>query len=289
MRKHAALVLALLAVVLSFTGVADAAREAAVKIVSKPRPNAVLKLDKKGKFPAKAIPKVAAAKRADRLGGKSATDLTVSCDPQSVDLGTWCLQAAPYPLPNEDIGKNDFFYATAACVEAGGFLPTAAQLIGAAARVKLASTIDDVPVSSSPDVDATDGLKDRREMSATLVTTQAGSSAAGLARASPRARAATRRRASRTRSRCPPTRHPQSLQYVTVYDNHDKGGFAGSKPVSSPETFRCGFNKAQGTERHRRGVTSQLDHTWFTSRVTGVGARAHEGVSRCTRQSRSRS
>ena len=46
----------------------------------------------------------------------------------------------------------------------------------------------------------------------------------------------------------PANPYPQSLQYVTVYDNGDKGGFAGSKPVSAPETFRCGFNKAQGQE-----------------------------------------
>jgi hypothetical protein len=90
-----------------------------------------------------------------------------------------CLQASPYPVPNEDIGKNDYAYAGQACVEAGGFLPTAAQLIGAAARVKLASTIDDDELTAAIDTDATDGLKDRREMSGTLVTTQAGSSAAG--------------------------------------------------------------------------------------------------------------
>lgn len=61
----------------------------------------------------------------------------------------------------------------------GGYLPTAAQPIGAAARVKLSSTIDDSQLTAAIDLDATDGLKDRREMSATLVTTQAGSSAAG--------------------------------------------------------------------------------------------------------------
>jgi hypothetical protein len=44
-----------------------------------------------------------------------------------------------------------------------------------------------------------------------------------------------------------------SLQYVTVYDNHDRGGFAGSKPVSSPETFRCGFSKAQGAAATEEG------------------------------------
>ncbi len=46
---------------------------------------------------------------------------------------------------------------------------------------------------------------------------------------------------------------PQSLQYVTVYDNRDKGGFAGAKPVSSPETFRCGFVKAQGRRVNEEG------------------------------------
>jgi hypothetical protein len=248
MKKHAALVIALLALVLSFTGVADAARQAVVNVVSKPKPNAVLKLDKKGKFPAKAIPKVASATRADRasrLGTLTAKDVQMTCDAQTVDLGTWCLQASPYPLPNEDIGKNNYAYASAACVAAGGFLPTAAQLIGAADRVKLASTIDDAVVTSSPDVDATDGLKDRREMSATLITTQAGASAAGSqgvtdgSRGDPRA-------GEPDPVPLPANPYPQSLQYVTVYDNGNKGGFAGSKPVSSPETFRCGFNKAQG-------------------------------------------
>ena len=249
MMARIALALALLSLVLSTTGVADAAKDL---IVSKPKPHAILRLDKKGRFPAKAIPKVASAKNADRLGGKSAKDLTMTCDPQSVDLGTWCLLAAPYPLPNEDIGKNDYAYASKACVNAGGFLPTAAQLIGAADRVKLASTIDDIAGSSSPDVDATDGMKDRREMSATLVTVQAGSSAAGSegvtegSRGDPKA-------GEPDPVPLPANPYPQSLQYVTVYDNHDRGGFAGSKPVSAPETFRCGFNKAQGEAASEEG------------------------------------
>ncbi len=33
---------------------------------------------------------------------------------------------------------------------------------------------------------------------------------------------------------------------MTVYDNSERGGFAGSKPVGQPENFRCAFNKAQG-------------------------------------------
>ena len=39
---------------------------------------------------------------------------------------------------------------------------------------------------------------------------------------------------------------PESLQYVTVYSNGQKGGFAGSSPVGNPENFRCAFNKAPG-------------------------------------------
>ena len=39
---------------------------------------------------------------------------------------------------------------------------------------------------------------------------------------------------------------PETLQYITVYDNGDHGGFAGGKPISQPENFRCAFNRAQG-------------------------------------------
>ena len=118
--------------------------------------------------------------------------------------------------------------------------------------MKLASTIDDAAVTSSPDVDPTDGLKDRREMSSTLITTPAGSSAAGSqgvtegSRGDPKA-------GEPDPVPLPANPCPQSLQYVTVYDNHDKGGFAGSKPVSAPETFRCAFIKAQGQSAAEEG------------------------------------
>jgi hypothetical protein len=39
---------------------------------------------------------------------------------------------------------------------------------------------------------------------------------------------------------------PESLQYVTVFSNGTKGGFAGSEPVSAAENFRCAFNKTPG-------------------------------------------
>jgi hypothetical protein len=33
---------------------------------------------------------------------------------------------------------------------------------------------------------------------------------------------------------------------MTVYDNHDLGGFAGGQPISKAERFRCAYAKAQG-------------------------------------------
>jgi hypothetical protein len=177
---RAALALSIVAVVLSLTGAADAARQKLSAVVSdKPKPGVVLRLDKKGRFPAKAIPKVASARSADQLAGRSVDDFVGRCNAESVDLGSWCLLASPYPVPNEDIGKNSYFYATQKCVELGGYLPTAAQLIGAVKEVKLAGTLDDDRLTASIDEDPTDGRKDRREMSASLITTQAGSSAAG--------------------------------------------------------------------------------------------------------------
>lgn len=251
-KASAALVLSLLAVVLTFTGAADAAKQRIADVVSKPKKHAVLKLGANAKFPSKAIPKVAAAKNADTVGRKSADELTASCSAEAVDLGTWCLLASPYPVPNEEIGKNDFFYATQKCAEEGGYLPTAAQLIGAAKQVKLASTLDDDRLTASIDEDASDGRKDRREMSATLVTTQAGSSAAGSQGVSDGSRGDPKT-GEPDPTPAPPSAAPESLQYVTVYDNRDRGGFAGSKPVTAPETFRCAFDKAQGQAAAEEG------------------------------------
>jgi len=240
----AALVLSLFAVVGSTTGLASAAKKALVPS-SKPKAGGVLLLNKKKQFPSSAIPTVKRAKTADALSERAAASLTGSCSPESVDLGTWCLLASPYPLTNEEIGKNSYFWASQKCVELGGYLPTSAQLIGAAARVKLASTIDDDQLSSSTDLDATDGLTDRREMSSTLVTTAAGSTAAGSEGVSDGAKGDPKQ-GQPNPTPLPANPQPQTLQYVTVYDNHDAGGFAGSKPVSQPEIFRCAFEKIPG-------------------------------------------
>lgn len=244
----AALVISCVALVSSFTGAADAARQAIINVVSAPKPNSVLRLDKNGRFPAKAIPKVAAARKADQIGSLKADDVTLSCTPDTVDLGTWCLQSAPFPVPSADLGKNNYFYATQACVEAGGFLPTAAELIGAADRVRLNSYITDNDTTANTDQDPGDGYGDKREMSASLVTTQGGSTSAGILGVS-EGSLGNPRTGEPNPVAVPAVPAPDTIQYVTVVDNGEHGGFAGSKPVGQAEAFRCGFYKAQGVKQ----------------------------------------
>jgi hypothetical protein len=257
----AALAVASVALVLSTTGAADAAKtrvakvvapKSKVKVVTKPQRGALLLLDRNGRFPARAIPKVASARNADRVGNRSVRDLVATCNPESVDLGSWCLMAQPYAVPNEDAGKNDYFYATRTCTEMGGYLPTAGQLLGAVTRVKLAGTIDDDRLTASIDEDATDGRKDRREMSSTLVTTQGGASSAGSQGVSEGSRGDPRT-GEPDPVPLPANPQPETLQYVTVFDNRDRGGFAGSKSVSQPELFRCAFDKVQGEQAADEG------------------------------------
>lgn len=210
-----------------------------------PRKFGILRLNRRKQFPASVIPKVRRARVADRLGSKRAKDLTASCGAQTVDLGTYCMMSAPFPLDRRDVGKNNYFFASQKCADEGGYLPTAAQLLGAVGRVKLASTVDDNALTASVDEDSTDGLRDRREMSATLTTTASGSRAAGSEGVSDLSRGDPRTGEPDPVPQ-PANPYPETLQYVTVYDNRDRGGFAGSKPVGQPELFRCAFNKAQG-------------------------------------------
>jgi len=240
--------IALIALVFSTTGLADAARTAVVSAISghpvsaKPIAGGVLLLGKNRKFPASAIPTV---KDASRVDGKSAEELAGTCPATSVDLGTWCLMTAPYPLSNADAGKNNYIWASKACEAEGGYLPSAAQLLGAAERVKLESTIHDSPLTATINQDPSRGLKDEREMSSTLVTTEAGSAAAGSEGVSEGA-TGDPRQGQANPVPLPANPMPESLQYVTVYSNGTKGGFAGSEPVGEAQNFRCAFNKIPG-------------------------------------------
>jgi hypothetical protein len=243
-----ALIIALIALVFSTTGLADAARQAVISAVgghpisAKPHAGGILLLGKNRKFPPSAIPTV---KNASRVGGRTAAELAGTCPPATVDLGTWCLESAPYPLTKADLGKNNFIWASKACEAEGGWLPSAAQLLGAAARVKLESTIHDSPLSATVNQDPSRGRKDEREMSATLVTTEAGSAAAGFEGVSEGA-TGNPRQGQANPVPLPANPLPESLQYVTVYSDGTAGGFAGSEPVIDPENFRCAFNLTPG-------------------------------------------
>jgi hypothetical protein len=242
------LVVALTALVFSTTGLADAARRAVLSsiaghpISTQPHAGGVLLLGRNRKFPASAIPTV---HNASRLGGKTAEQISGSCPPATVDLGSWCLDTAPYPLTNAEAGKNNYIWASKACVAEGGWLPSAAELLGAAERVKLESTIHDSPLTATVPLDPSRGLKDEREMSSTLVTTEAGSAAAGFEGVSEGA-TGNPRQGQANPIPLPADPLPESLQYVTVYSNGQKGGFAGSEPIIDPESFRCAFNKTPG-------------------------------------------
>jgi hypothetical protein len=243
-----AMVVALIALVLSTTGAADAARHAVISafaghpISIKPHAGGILLLGKNRKFPAAAIPTV---KDASKVGGKTAAQLEGTCPPDTVDIGSWCLDSAPYPLTNADVGKNNFIWASKACEAEGGWLPSASELLGAAARVKLESTIHDSPLTATVNQDPSRGLKDEREMSSTLITTEAGSQAAGSEGVTEGATGDPRQgQANPIQLQANPL--PESLQYVTVYDNGNAGGFAGSEPVIDPENFRCAFNLTSG-------------------------------------------
>jgi hypothetical protein len=242
------MVVALIALVLSSTGLADAARHAVITalsghpISSKPHAGGLLLLGENRKFPASAIPTV---KNASKIDGKTAEELAGTCPPQTVNLGTWCLDTAPFPLTKADIGKNNYIWASQACVAEGGWLPSAAELLGAANRVELESTIHDSPLTATINQDPSRGLKDEREMSSSLITTEAGSAAAGFEGVSEGA-TGNPRQGQANPTPLPANPLPESLQYVTVYSDATKGGFAGGEPVASPENFRCAFNKTPG-------------------------------------------
>jgi hypothetical protein len=250
-----AMIIALIALVFSTTGLADAARHAVISAIdghpisSKPRAGGILTLGRNRKFPASAIPTVANATNAKEVSGKTAAQLEGTCPPDTVSVGggsgSWCLETTPYPLTNADAGKNNFVWASKKCEEVGGWLPSASELIGGAATVKLESVIKDSQLTATIDLDPTRGLKDEREMSSTLVTTEAGSAAAGFEGVSEGA-TGDPRQGQANPVPLPANPYPESLQYVDVYDNFQKGGFAGSQPVIEPQNFRCAYNKTPG-------------------------------------------
>jgi hypothetical protein len=181
--------------------------------------------------------------------------LKVGCPiSNAVSFGSWCLESTPHTIPASDAGKNDYFYATRVCAEEGGWLPSAAQLIGAANKAALQSTIDDNPGSSGAEEspNANRGILDKREMSGDLFTTAAGSDAAGSEGVTAGARGNTST-GEPDPTPAPANPEPETLDYITVYDNHNHGGFGGGLPVSKPESFRCAYSSGfQGKPRQSK-------------------------------------
>lgn len=246
--RYAPLVLATLALVGSFTGVGQAARRA---LRGANGPGAVVRLDRHGRIPAKLLPRRV---NAARLGGAPPSSFRGGCPEDTTEFDRWCVMNATVELERADIGKNDFAWAAQYCAHLGGYVPSASQLIGVADRIRLASTLDDSALNAAIDEDPSDGLKDRREMTSTLVTVAAGSSAAGSTGVTQGSTGDPRvgEPDPIPQSADP---FPSTLQYVTVFDNGDKGGFGGSKPVSQTERFRCAFEK---TETHTGSQSSSL-------------------------------
>src|SRR5580692_1820083 len=85
-----AMIIALIALLLSSTGLADAARQAVISAINghpistKPHAGGILLLGRNRKFPAAAIPTVT---NASHIAGQTAEQLAGTCPPTTVDLG----------------------------------------------------------------------------------------------------------------------------------------------------------------------------------------------------------
>jgi hypothetical protein len=232
----AALIVSLIALVFSMIGLAPAEKPTAAAHSAREKKQEAAKQEK------------AAAKLNKRLNGLSA-HCPIS---GAIDLGTWCLESSTFRVPVAEAGQNDYFYATQKCVQEGGWLPTAAQLIGAAPKVALKSTIDDDPGTSgaSEFPEAANGIKDEREMTSDLFTTGAGPRAAGSEGVTAGSKGVGNL-GEPDPVPMPAEPSPETLDYVTVYDNHNHGGFAGGEPVGKAENFRCAYAKGyQGKPRN---------------------------------------
>jgi hypothetical protein len=201
--------------------------------------------------------KQAAQKKQTAALNKKINNLAAACPVSgAIDLGSWCLEGSTFKVPTAEAGQNDYFYAAQKCVKEGGWLPSAAQLIGAAPVAALKSTTDDDPGTSgaSEFPEASLGIKDEREMTSDLFTTGAGARAAGSEGVSAGSKG-TGNIAEPNPVPIPAEPSPETLDYVTVYDNHNLGGFAGGEPVGKAENFRCAY--AKGFQGKPRNISSR--------------------------------
>lgn len=254
----AALLVAVCALVFSMSGLSAGQGKGKPKTAAKETKSAkVVTLNKKGKIPAKYIPTVETAKNAQKLSGATKGKLTLACPVSgAIDLGSWCLESSTFKVPQSEVGQNNYAWAAQKCVKEGGWLPSAAQLIGAAPEAALKSTIDDDPGTSgaSEFPEAASGIKDEREMTGDLFTTAAGLRAAGSEGVTAGSKG-TGNVGEPNPVPVPAEPMPETLAYVTVYDNHNLGGFAGGEPVGKAENFRCAY--AEGYQGKPRDTSSR--------------------------------
>lgn len=243
----AALLVAIAALIFSMNGMAPAAKSSTVA--------AQARTEKKHKQNERKA-KLAQKKQIAALS-KKISKLADACPISgAIDLGSWCLEGSTFKVPASEAGQNSYFYATQKCVAEGGWLPTAAQLIGAAPKAALKSTIDDDPGTSgaSEFPDAANGIKDEREMTSDLFTTGVGARAAGSEGVTAGSKGVGNI-GEPNPVPMPAEPSPETLDYVTVYDNHNLGGFAGGEPVGKAENFRCAY--AKGYQGKPRDISSR--------------------------------
>ncbi len=253
----AALLVAVVALVFSMSGLSAGQGNKKTSGHANAKVAKAVTLNKKGKIPAKYIPTVAMAENSQKLSGATKSKLTVGCPVSGgIDLGSWCLEGSTFKVPQSEAGQNNYVYAARKCVAEGGWLPSAAQLIGAAPVAALKSTINDDPGTSgaSEFPEAANGIKDEREMTGDLFTTAAGLRAAGSEGVTAGSKGVGNL-GEPDPVPVPAEPLPETLAYVTVYDNHDLGGFAGGEPVGKAENFRCAY--ATGYQGKPRDISSR--------------------------------
>jgi hypothetical protein len=259
----AALAVSIVALVISMGGLAPAAgssakgdRGAAKSAPSKKQKAEEKKAAKKKKLAAQKK-QAAATQKENASIEKRFNKVTAACPiSAAIDLGSWCLESSTFKVPTAEAGQNNYIYAAQKCVQEGGWLPTAAQLIGAAPEAALKSTVDDDPGTSanSEFPEAKNGIKDEREMTSDLFTTDVGLQAAGSEGVSEGAKGVGSL-GEPNPVPAPAEPLPTGLAYVTVYDNHNHGGFAGGEPVGKAENFRCAY--AKGYQGKPKDVSSR--------------------------------
>jgi hypothetical protein len=260
----AALLVAVVALVFSMSGLSSGQAKTPPKAThpaktapTKTKTAKVVTLNEKGKIPAKYLPTVPMATNSQKLSGATKGKLTAACPVSGgIDLGSWCLEGSTFKVPQNELGQNNYVWAAQKCVDEGGWLPSAAQLIGAAPEVALKSTIGDDPGTSgaSEFPEAAAGIKDEREMTGDLFTTAAGLRAAGSEGVSAGSKG-TGNIGEPNPIPVPAEPMPETLAYVTVFDNHNLGGFAGGVPVGKPESFRCAY--AEGYQGKPKDISSR--------------------------------